>query len=233
MIVALLCWYDERPAHLYECVRALGSCCHTVVAVDGAWELWPEGTPHSSNLEAEAIVQASLDADLGLLLHQPVGIWESEIAKRTAAFNLGRTVAGRYDWFLVVDSDEIAGTQDKAGLLDELDHCGDLVAQVDFATTWLASPFPVHHGIRRLYRNLPDLAVTGLHSIYVATHPDGGRVILNGDERLHEVEPAADLRHLLTLHHRKDIRDVDRDNRRGEYIRRREQARTERMPDLT
>lgn len=101
-ITAMLAWWDEPADELYACVRSMSVACDAVVAVDGAYEMTPGATLLSAPDQAEAIRQASKDADLDCTIVLPEKIWTGQVEKRNAM--LERAVDGS-DWVIAVDAD--------------------------------------------------------------------------------------------------------------------------------
>src|SRR6266498_1360247 len=57
-IIAILSWFDESPSWLSACVASLARAgCSHLVAVDGAYRLYPDGRPHSGIAQQDAITR--------------------------------------------------------------------------------------------------------------------------------------------------------------------------------
>jgi hypothetical protein len=236
-IVALLCFFDELPTMLAATVASCGRLCDHVIAVDGAYELFPQGAGASDSTQHEAIVRAAEAVGIGITLHVPTEKWQgNEVSKRNAMFELGRLVAREEgDWFLIIDADEVivdvpgdvreqlAETECVAatyGLVDHFD-LGKAAPENQAGLRWV--PSSVAHHVRGLYRNLPGLRVEGEHYRYTAD-------IDGVPTDLWEGVPALDLRHLRIAHHR-DRRPVDRNRRAKDYYAIRDLAGAERAPE--
>lgn len=228
-IVALLSFFDELPSFLAATVASCGRLCDHVVAVDGAYELFPQARPSSGAACHEAIVAAAEAAGLGLTLWVPTEPWVgNEVAKRNFAFHLGRQVAqSDEDWFLVIDGDEViadvpadaraklaATPRDvaKYGLSETFDLGR---AQRDHESLRWVPHRQVQH-VRGLFRNLPGLQVVGTHYRYVAER--FGELV-----DLRETGDVCDLRH-LRIEHRRDRRPDARNDAAREYYRTRDAA---------
>jgi hypothetical protein len=108
-LVALLAWYDERPDMLRDMVKSLTVLgVDHLVAVDGAYAIFPKAKPSSARSQRNAIMAAASDAGIGCTIHIPTTVWEgNETAKRRFLFQLGETVTTEDDWYFVVDADEV------------------------------------------------------------------------------------------------------------------------------
>lgn len=106
-IVALLSWYDEDPAYLHAAIESLRHV-DALVAVDGAYALFPEARGRSPRQQLAAIIDAATERDLELTVHVPREPWAgNEVAKRAFMFALGLSVATvGVDWFVPLDADE-------------------------------------------------------------------------------------------------------------------------------
>lgn len=228
MIVALLCFYDEKPAWLAAALTSAARVCEHVVAVDGAFRLFPGGRPASPSGQHEALVVAAEAAGVGFTLHVPPETWAGEqVGKRAFMFNAGRLAArDADDWFLVIDADEVlvdipediherlaATTCDTAtvGIVDRLDP----TARPRTSGSTRRAPAEPVRKFRRLYRNLPGLTVRGTHYGY----QQGGRDLWRDVDAL----DLSDMR----IDHRKGRRLNPRQLAREEYYRVRREARAE------
>lgn len=161
MLTALLAWFDEDPRQLAACILSLTRAdVGHVVAVDGAYALYPGGTRHSPAEQHLAIQYACGEAGIGLTLHAPPDVWHgNECEKRTALFALGEAVAGDGDWLLIIDADEIVHSAPEGlhGWLEQSEHD---VAEVTMHDPLLAPADETT--LRRLYRAQP-ITVEGNH----------------------------------------------------------------------
>lgn len=103
-VVALLSFYDETDAMLEEAISSLQGFCDALVAVDGAYALFPDGKPSSGG--HDAIRSAAKRAGLDLELYVPEQVWKgNECEKRQHMFRLGEKHTGPDDWFFILDGD--------------------------------------------------------------------------------------------------------------------------------
>lgn len=178
-VIALLSWFDESPAWLAACVASASRIADHVVAVDGAYALYPRGRASSGTQQSDAVRLAAEATGIGCTIHVPRTVWAgNEVEKRDAMFTLGQVAvdAGR-DWFLVLDADEVVTECDRASVCDQLastdlnvasiawetynDHSsrGDHLTGVDHRTSHMA---------RRLFRSAATpIRVAGQHWRYV------------------------------------------------------------------
>lgn len=123
-LIAILTWYDEPTWALTELVASLAAAgVDHVVAVDGAYMLYPEGRAQSPGEQAQAILAGAQGAGMGVSVHCPQDVWfGNEIEKRSFTFAAGHMVAeAGVDWLWVVDADE--RMTETLGLRDKLADC--------------------------------------------------------------------------------------------------------------
>ena len=198
-IVGILVWYDEDPAWLAACVASLAKAeVEHVVAVDGAFALYPNGTPTSGSEQHAAIQETCRGAGIGWTLHVPPIVWlGNEVEKRSFAFRLAETLTTEVDWYFLMDADQIVTTA--VGLRDKLEATDKHVGEVRFHDEGEEplSGFPV----RCVFRALRGLHLAGNHFTYAL--PDGR--CLWGQSRVREpvVEPAEDLSFVEVEHRAK------------------------------
>jgi hypothetical protein len=228
-VVALMSWYQESPVWLAASVAAAAKACDHVVAVDGAYFLFPGGRPRSGSEQAAVIQEVAHAHGMGSTVHTPDTTWEgNEVEKRAAMFRLAETVTDEDDWYFVIDADVVvdAVPDDFRSRLSDTD-CD--TAEVGFwerddvfadpakaaaarSMDWPTSEFPV----RALYRAVRGLTVVDNHYTYVT--PDGRTMWGN---RPHELEPALDMTD-LRCEHRTNFRDLSRRNMARDYYKRRD-----------
>lgn len=178
-ICALLGYYDENPTWLQQLVGSLPQAGVTkLVAVDGAYRLYPNAQPRSKQNGKEALRQACERTGIALTHHTPDTVWDDELHKRSFMFELAETVTSEHDWYFVVDADErVSRSPDNLPAL-----LGGLDTLVGEATLWdELSNIP----LRMFFRALRGLKVVGNHYTYQL--PDGRN--LWGDNNDH-IEPA-------------------------------------------
>ena len=89
-LIAILCWYDERPSWLAGVTASLArlQVAH-LVAVDGAYGLYPKGHGCSGTEQQQTIVETCRAAGIGTTVHTPPEPWfGNEVEKRNLAFQL-------------------------------------------------------------------------------------------------------------------------------------------------
>lgn len=219
---ALLAWYDEPAAWLAELAASLGRWgVDHLVAVDGAYFLYPQGRNASSVEQQEALLRASQGAGMGCTLLIPQTPWYgNEIEKRTALFRAAEAVSEPDDWYFVIDADmvltEAHGLKDRLGALDE-PVANVLLWERDTGQGESQQASPM------LYRALPGLHVETNHFTYRA---GDGRYLRAGT--LVDVEPAAMLLN-VKVEHRQRQRAAHRTASQHGYYARRASVRAERM----
>lgn len=216
-IAAALAWYDESIDFLDRCVWSLRGLVDELVALDGAWNLFPGASPRSPYGQRWAIQSAALDADLRFRVIEPTGVFESQVAKRTELMRL----AGQYaDWILVIDSDEYVTHADAATIREQLEAApaDTVVGSVEITNLHNGETIPGYHpqgGLkRRLYR-----AGTSVEKVHTGYTFDG--------RWLYDSDPCVDLTEHLQLEHDFCNRGHDRNERSRGYRVNRERERVE------
>lgn len=106
---ALLNWYDEPPSRLAATVSSLNGLCDSVIAVDGAYALFPGSLlrPNSGAEQADVIVSVCHSLNMDVTIHQRSEPWYgNEVSKRGFMFSLAETVSEIEDWYFLIDADE-------------------------------------------------------------------------------------------------------------------------------
>jgi hypothetical protein len=104
IVTGALCWWNERPEDLDACVRGLGNVADRVVALDGAYQRYPEATVHSPEDQLDAIREAARAANLDCLIVQPDRLWAGQVEKRS---NLLALAGVGSNWIVTVDADHV------------------------------------------------------------------------------------------------------------------------------
>lgn len=249
-ITAALSWFEESPIWLSSLVASMAPLIDAVVAVDGAYFLYPEALAHptSGPEQAEAIIQACAAANLGCTIHTPTGPWMgNETEKRTFLFQLATMQSTEDDWLFVVDGDDIIRSipPDAREMLEETDKH---VAEVSlwWREDWEANEdktqlahwlngearddWTVNH--RALIRALPDLHCGYAHMIYEATDPDTNLLIRLRGQVNNDDQPLAEALDLtmLKVEHRHSHRNPARQANSDLYYKRRDELNVEAMP---
>jgi hypothetical protein len=222
-IVALLSWYDEDPAWLERCIRSL-PMVHVagLIALDGAYSLYPDAKARSHHSQTEAIERAAQAAGIPCQVHHPTEPWDGEVQKRNRLFELAETTSA--DWYMIVDADEFVTAAP--------DNVPERLAQTPFdvAAVTLREPghpmgtmiYPTHP---KFFRAIPGLRAVTDHFTYTA--PDGRK--LWGNAKTAHLEPRADLT-AVTVEHHNQLRHPDRRKAALTYYQTRDQAGVEELP---
>lgn len=205
-LIALLSWYDEPRDGLLACIQGLARMnTDLLVALDGAYDLYPDGKGRSELDQHGVLAAACAQFGIDLLDYTPSSTWEgNEVAKRTELFRLGWGAAQDGDWFFVVDGDEqIVDVPDD--LRERLEATDLDAAEITMRHLAVAetSEWPPWHITRRLYR-AQRIHVETNHWTYKA---EGGRTLWIGGGP--EEVPALDLSDLRMDHnyeHRSNVR---------------------------
>lgn len=238
-IFGLISWYEESPLWLAAVTASAGKLCDHIVAVDGAYALFPDGRERSGPEQAAAIQEVCAANGMGCSVHIPQERWiDNEVEKRSFMFRAAELLAEPDDWYIILDADEVI-YEVPSDLRKRLEETELDVAEVTFrewedfdhepakAATARKFDFPREnrYPIRTVFRALPGLSVTGNH--YTYTLPDGR--ILWGNSTQAEQEPCLDLRDLL-VDHRTHLREVNRRNRAKDFYARRDASEIEFHP---
>lgn len=209
MVIGILSWFDEDPAWLAGTVSSLTKIpVGHLVAVDGAYALYPEGRASSPPEQAAVIAETCRALDIGLTLHAPREVFfGNEVEKRTLGFRLAETVAEPGDWYFVIDADELV---DHAfGVEETLARSSEDVASIALDNT---------QGVRRLYRATPGIHCKTTHYEFFTA---GGQSLFRGGYEILRVQ----------IDHRSEKRDRDRRERQKHYYRRRDELGVEKEPE--
>jgi hypothetical protein len=208
-LLGLVSFYDEPADTLSECIAALAA--HGVdhlVAVDGAYQSYPDAKPASPVDQHAAIMVSCRKAGIGLSFHIPARAWDgNEVEKRTFMFAAALGVAEPGDWFWVQDADQVVITApDLKQRLAETDHdVAALTLHDTVAARMDRKDWPPDFLLRCLFRAQP-ITVRRNHYTYVTAD---GRVLWGGQDSTHELEPALEMPDVL-VEHRPDRRPRER-----------------------
>lgn len=239
-IVGCLSWFDESPAWLAASVASAGRFCDHLVAVDGAYALFPGAEPRSASDQHEAIRETSFGLGMGLTIHAPREVWwGNEIEKRNRLLALALLEAEpEVDWLYIFDADTVArivpaDLRDLLAAAEEYAVAGvslveiydlqewpDIVREHDFPAR---STTPMH---RMFYRALPGLRVRGAHWHYIAGEGEEERVLWGSAAVPHE--EALDLS-CVKVEHRSNKRDLGRRRRALGYYAQRDAMQIEKL----
>lgn len=156
MIVGALAWYDEPAEVLAASVAGFAQVCDQIVAVDGAYALYPHGRPRSLPEQGEAILLAAEAAGTGCLVHRPRDVfYGNEVGKRNLTLALAE--AFEPDWVVVFDGDFVVSRCLADSVRHDLETTSMNVATYGFGD---------RHGMARfrgIYRWTPDLRYGNAH----------------------------------------------------------------------
>jgi hypothetical protein len=206
-VTGLLAWYDESPQWLAEAVEGAAKLCDHVLALDGAYALYPRGRARSDPEQAEAILYAAQRSHIGCTIHRPASVWlGNQLEKRSLMFELGATIGA--DWFFVFDADDLVSYV-------PADARRRLEATEEDVAVYTLGGERYHRG---LFRALSELRVEDAHYHYLAER-DGETVHLRGNSDVHCLEPFLNLTD-LRVQHRQGLRSSERQAASAEYRRR-------------
>jgi hypothetical protein len=216
-IVAVLNWYDEEPRLLAPCVASLRGVADHLVAVDGAYSLFPDGRASSGGGQAELILETARSVGLDATVHVPSNVWRgNEVEKRNASLRIALAHAEPFeDWILIVDADmvvtrvspflrkDLAETdRDVATYRSWWNDAPASEAETRFSYSFGISPNAGEVIVRCLYRALPNLSYELTHYFVRGERRDGSVTYLNGRRDFHVLAEAADVTSSLQFEHR-------------------------------
>lgn len=103
-VTALMSFYDDPPEMIERAIRSAAPIIDALIAVDGAYGIFPGGLAHSPDDQVETIRRVAAGCELDLLLYQPTDVWiGGEVEKRDFMFRLGDVT--QPDWFTILDTD--------------------------------------------------------------------------------------------------------------------------------
>lgn len=218
-LIALLSWYDEPAWCLTELIGSLARVgVDEIIAVDGAYVLFPGARAQSPSDQSQAILAAAQGAGMGVTLYCPRDVWMgNEIEKRSFMFELAHQVGEPGDWFWVSDGDEIV--REAIGVHKALKRTEHDVGEVildQISSNGGTVGFP----IRKLFRWQPTgIQVIGNHCTYLTD----GKALWAPHGDLVPAEPLLFVR----VGHRGDVRPPDRVRDRERYYNARDAAAVE------
>ncbi len=224
----LLSFYDEPESSLLACIDALAKAgVDHVLAVDGAYELYPDAKAASSPNQHAAIVLACRELGVACTLHVPSAPWAgNEPGKRTAMFTLAWALADDGDWFWVQDADMVTvkAPEDLKARLEGSDCQVAKVEILDKVAERINVPnMPPTFEMCSLFRAQP-ITVGPHHAQYRAA--DGQHLwVGNGED---SPVPTLDLSSTVRVEHRPDRRPPERLQGKMTYYTERDQSRVER-----
>lgn len=183
-LVGILVWFDEPEHWLWDCVTTYAEQAGVdhVVALDGAYRIFPHDHHLSPQGQVDVIHQAAEKAGIGVSVYRPPSAYQdNEIEKRTLSFQHAAEFSQPgVDWWVWMDADQ--KVVEAPGLKQELEATTLDAAEVRFVErTDLAKvlggvnldmgfePEYVEYKnpVRCLYRADPSLRVVGNHYTYV------------------------------------------------------------------
>lgn len=230
-VIALLSWYQEPVPWLAELVASMGRAgIDHVVALDGAYLLYPKGQAKSEGDQADAIRRTATGFGMGVTIHVPQTPWlGNEVEKRDRLFGVGHAVAEPGDWLWVCDADEVIEQNplaDAGGVAAQIRH-RLLTAEEDVAEVMLrCQPDPQGESeffpIRKLFRVSADgpIHVVRRHDRYIG--PNGEQLWVPSDGQ-DDLVPCMDLTEVKVFH-RINQRPAARVLARANYYVNRDQA---------
>jgi hypothetical protein len=216
-LIAILSWYDERPSWLAGVVASLAKLeVSHLIAVDGAYSLYPNGKPYSGQEQQQTIATTARMLDIGCTISTPREVWfGNEVEKRNHAFKLAETVAvPNEDWYFIIDADTFVTS---AGVWrDRVEQTDADVGEVTFREPY--GSLDTACGLRCMFRAIPGLRFDTAHFIYRT--PDG-RDLHDGTAPLIPLP-------MIEIEHRTMDRDPYRKEKQQDYYRRRDELGIER-----
>lgn len=235
-LLALLSWYDEPPSQLAATVASLNGLCDGVIAVDGAYLMFPGSLRHpvSGTEQVDTIAATAKALGMSVTIHQPQVPWGgNEVEKRQFMFDLATMQTTEDDWLFLIDADEqvsqlpgdtrehLEKTDLDAAEVLMWEHPEDRVLSDGSKVGYLGN-----HSIRRMWRALRGITVGPAHHQF--SLEDGRWLSDAGRPRI--LVPALTL-HDVRIEHRNVFRSEDRLQRKARYYADRDHMGLERDDD--
>jgi hypothetical protein len=215
---ACLSWYDENPRWLAQTVASLAGFADHVIAVDGAYALYPGGRRSSGGEQAETIQAVAAQSGLGCTIHVPQTTWQgNEVEKRNAYLRIaGALGTVDEDWLFVIDADEVLTDVSPMARAD-VQASEALSGEVD---RWTTDEMRCDYGrVPRLYRLLEHMEYGPTHFTLGGDLATGERVFLYGRGSAFDEEFVTpdDFTSQLRMEHKHHLRAMTRNLRMREY----------------
>jgi hypothetical protein len=230
-VIGLLSWYQEPVPWLAELVASMGRAgIDHVVALDGAYMLYPKGQAKSEGDQADAIRRTAVGFGMGATIHVPQMPWlGNEVEKRDKLFGIGHAVAEPGDWLWVCDADEVieqspfadvqgVGSRIRHRLMESEHEVAEVMLRCQPDPQGDSEFFP----IRKLFRVSADgpIRVLGRHDRYIGPH--GEPLWVPSDGRS-DIVPCEDMTEVHVFH-RINQRPAARVLARASYYMNRDEA---------
>lgn len=212
-IVGILAWYDEKPEWLAGVIAGLSHAqVSHLIAVDGAYGLYPGGRPYSGSTQHNVILETCTALQIGCTIVTPQEQWfGNEVEKRNHAFALAETLTTEEDWYFLIDADHFVTSALGMHLYLERTDCD--VGEVRFFERYEG----VEDGaapLRCVFRAIRGLRFDSNH--YTYRTPDG--------RDLHSPSVAAENLSMVEVEHRTMHRDSYRKELQKRYYQRRDEV---------
>lgn len=226
-VTGILSFYDEPLELLAASVSSQIGVIDHLVAIDGAYMLFPDAQPRSDPSQMRLIEEICNGARIGLTAHTPVNVWGgNEVEKRNHAIKLAEVATDPNGWYLVLDSDCVvthaAGDwfEQVARIPEDFGAAMIDVREVQDLPGVDVDPSDAHSPVRLMYRALRGMTYGPAHWIIHAPDPETSEPICFwGPGEFHPID-AYDLTHLLKIDHRRERPEYRRVNSRLYYSRR-------------
>jgi len=220
-------FYDEPLDLLAASVSSLIGVVDHLVAVDGAYMLYPDAQPSSDPQQMRLIEEICRGGRVGLTTHTPTHTWSgNEVQKRNHALRLAEAVTREDGWYLIHDADCVITKvssnwhQDVENIPQDWGAATVDVRIVQNLPGIAVDPADNYQPYRLMYRAVRRMLYGPSHFVVHAPDPATNEVIcISGPN---ELEPVAayDATHLLKVDHRLDRPEYRRVNARKYYVQR-------------
>ena len=222
-LTAMLAWFDETTEYLAHTVNDLERLgVSQIVAVDGAYALYPTGTARSSWSQGHSLRAATERAGMRLILVEPAEVWGgNEVEKRQYMLNLAVASSQPGDWLVAWDADFVmeACPDDVIG---ELATCPHMDAFVDISFSDAPVGVDSWYPLRNFMHAQSGMRMSTNHYSYILP---SGQLISVGDRTSCT---SLSFKDRLKVRHRTEDRGPERRGRQKTYYERRDKGRIER-----
>lgn len=206
----ILSFFDETLEMLAASVSSLVGVVDHLVAVDGAYALYPGGKASSDPSQMRLISEICSGARIGLTTHTPSAVWGgNEVQKRSHALHLAEAVTDPNGWYLVLDADCVVTevhpewfTRLKEVADDDWGSIEVGVYEVRPIPGYFPEPGEGLSPVRLMYRALRGMTYGPSHWTVHAPDPESGDEIFFWGPKEFEPVSAYDGTSLLHVEHR-------------------------------
>lgn len=221
-LTAMLAWYAENPDWLIDTVIDLSKIgVSQIVAVDGAYALFPGGGARSSADQGRSLRAATDLYNMALILVEPNEVWSgNEVQKRQFMLDIAVAASDPGDWLVAWDADFVLEAW-PGDVIGELSSCPHKDAFVDISFSDAPPGVESWYPLRNFMMAQPGMKMSTNHYTYIL--PSGTHISV-GDRT---TCTSLSFRGRLKVRHRTNDRPKERRGRQVKYYEARDSGRVE------